>query len=254
MKLLSYNIFDGAANTFQKIIKVVQDAKPDYVTLNEANSFARDNKRLLKDFARICDFSYFDIALSGEFDYHVAVFSRYPLKNVVKLQPLARACLIAQVGTPLGEISIASLHLTPLTEDDRHPEIDLIVKAQEGSENRILMGDMNSLSPHDNYDSGMIYEFDEAQKRKFVRNSRLRFDAIKKIEGVGYFDASVLTKRNQEHTVPTLISPNMMIPSMRLDYIFVTKGLKSSIRDYSVIKNKLTDSASDHYPVLVNLK
>jgi endonuclease/exonuclease/phosphatase family metal-dependent hydrolase len=36
----------------------------------------------------------------------------------------------------------------------------------------------------------------------------------------------------------------------RSDYILATKALAASATSYSVIKNPITDMASDHYPVL----
>src|SRR3989338_2335619 len=97
MKLMTYNILDGASETLSEIIEIVKKESPDYLTLNEANTFARDDSKILKEFAISTGFKFFDIALSGKHDYHVAVFSKYPFKGVHKLQPLARACLIALI-------------------------------------------------------------------------------------------------------------------------------------------------------------
>lgn len=253
MKLMTYNIFDGAVQTLDKVREVVQQQSPDYLTINEANTFSDNNNKILKEFAKAINLPYFDIALSGEFNYHVAVFSKYPFKTVDKLQPLARACLITLINTPLGEVSIASLHLTPYSEDLRHPEIDTIITFQKQFPQRILMGDMNSLSASDNYDASMINQFNEAQLKKFTTNKQFRFDAIDKILSVGYYDVAVEQGKNKETTVPTPTNTDTTHASLRLDYIFVSKPLLPHVTDYTVVKNSLTDHASDHYPIIATL-
>lgn len=254
MKLMSYNILDGGLDRLPLIIDAIKKEAPDYLTINEANTFAKDDNKILKDLAQQIRLPYFDIALSGEYDYHVAAFSKYPFKKVIKLQPLMRACVVAVVETEIGVISIASLHLTPYSEDLRHPEIDLIIKSQQQYENRILMGDMNSLSKYDNYDPQMMQTFNEGQLKKFTTNGEFRFDAINKMLSVGYYDVAKELKKNNDTTVPTPANEDASHSSMRLDYIFVSKPLLSHIASYSVIKNGITNKASDHYPIVAEMK
>ncbi|MBI4599968.1 endonuclease/exonuclease/phosphatase family protein [Candidatus Uhrbacteria bacterium] len=253
MKLMTYNILNGGQQGIDAIIEVVRREAPDYLTLNEANTFAADDNRLLKEFAGRAGFPFFDIALSGEHDYHVAVFSTYPLRETHKLTPLMRACLIARIDTECGPISIASLHLTPFTEDMRDEEIDRIIKFQKSCPNRILMGDMNSLSRYDGYDPGMVEHFNDMQLKKFTTNGNLRFDAIDKIMSVGYHDTAVELGKNNEYTAPTAINEFAAHSNMRLDYIFLSESLTPYLKDYRVIKNELTENASDHYPVVAEL-
>lgn len=253
MKLMTYNILDGAVDTLSQVIEIVKSESPDYLTLNEANTFAKDDNKILKQFAQETNFPYFDIALSGQLDYHVAVFSKYPFKKVHKLQPLARACLIAFIDTGLGELSIASLHLTPFSEDLRDGEIDMIVNFQKEYANRVLTGDMNSLSKSDGYNENMIKDFNKTQLRKFTTDGKIRFDAIDKILSTGYFDSAVKLRKNKEYTVPTAANIDPAHSHMRLDYLFVSQPLLDHMDSYRVVKNKLTDKASDHYPIVVEL-
>jgi len=251
---MTYNILDGAVNTLPRIIEVIKKESPDYLTLNEANTFASDDNKILKEFAKEANFPYFDIALSGEYDYHVAVFSKYKFKSVNKLQPLARACSITLIASPFGELSIASLHLTPYSEDLRHPEIDLILDFQKQYPNKILMGDMNSLSKNDGYNKNIITDFNEVQVKKFTSDGKLRFDAIDKILITGYQDSAVLLGKNKDTTVPTSSNRDSAHAQMRLDYIFLSSSLSTHLSSYNVIKNELTNRSSDHYPVVVEIK
>jgi exodeoxyribonuclease III len=253
MKLMAYNIFNGAVNKLPQIIEIVNAESPDYLTLNEANTFANNGNEILKRFAQATNFSYFDLDLSGKRDYHVAIFSKYPLKTVQKLQPLDRACLVAVIDTEFGKLSIASLHLTPFTEDLRHDEINLVVDLQKQYPNKILLGDMNSLSRIDNYDENMIKEFNGIQLKKFTKEGNMRYDAIDKILSTGYYDVAVEVNKNEKYTVPTKSNLDAAHSQLRLDYIFVSKPLLDHLSFYDVIKNDLTDGASDHYPIVAEL-
>ncbi|MFC1687213.1 endonuclease/exonuclease/phosphatase family protein [Patescibacteria group bacterium] len=250
---MTYNILNGAVETLPQIIEVVKKESPDFLMLNEANTFAKNNNALLKEFAVKTGFPYFKISLSGEGDWHIAVFSKYPLKNIYMLKPLARACIIATIESIYGPISIASLHLTPYTEDLRQPEIESIIAYQKPFSHKILMGDMNSLSRNDGYKDNIIKDFDEIRIRKFTTNGKLRFDIIDKILKAGYHDTAQLLEKNIDTTVPTLSKVGTKHSPMRLDYIFLSKSLLPFLQSYKVIKNKITNLASDHYPVVVEL-
>lgn len=254
MKLMTYNILNGGEAGLDLVIDVVKKESPDFLTINEANTFSGQENKLLKEFADKTGFKYYELGLSGEYDYHVAVLSKYPLKQIQKLQPLMRACLISVIETELGEISVASLHLTPYTEDLRHPEIDLILNYQSKFENKILMGDMNSLSPNDDYSPEMVANFNDMQMKKFTTDGKLRFDAIGKILSKGYIDSAVKLGKNKEHTAPTAINEHSAHSDMRLDYVFVSESLVPYLQNYRVVKNELTERASDHYPVIVELQ
>lgn len=253
MKFLTYNILNGGKAGIQLIKAVIAKENPDYVTISEANTFAKSKSKLLKEIASDLKYPYYEVALSGEYNYHVAVLSRLKFKKVLQIKPLMRAGIITIVDSPIGELSIISTHLTPYTEDLRLPEVDLIVKTQKPYQNKILMGDMNSLSRYDGYKEEMIKSFNEMQLKKFTTAGRLRFDAVGKLELNGYNDTALLFKKNKEYTVPTSLNEYQAHSNMRLDYIFVSKSLIENVKDYSVVKNNLTDKASDHYPVVVVL-
>ncbi|MBU1967109.1 endonuclease/exonuclease/phosphatase family protein [Patescibacteria group bacterium] len=254
MKLMTYNILNGGEERLPLIKSIIKEVGPDYLTLNEANGFSDNNNKILNELAEDLKFEHYNIALSGEYDYHVAVFSRRKFTIVKKLQPLMRACLITSLKTKEGSLSVASLHLTPYTEDLRHPEIDLIIKNQKEYRNRILTGDMNSLSRYDGYQVEMVKDLNEMQLRKFTTDGKLRFDAIDKILSFGYHDVAVKLNKNSDYTAPTLINEHSAHSNMRLDYFFVSDSLAPKLASYSVVKNDKTEKASDHYPVVMAIE
>lgn len=62
MKLMTYNILDGAAAGLDQVIEVVVRESPDFLTLNEANTFSENNNQILKKFAAKTDFPYYELS------------------------------------------------------------------------------------------------------------------------------------------------------------------------------------------------
>jgi len=251
---MTYNILDGGGDRLELIAKVINDSAPDFITINEANGFDENGNKKLVDLSYATNMPYFHLALSGEYDYHVAILSKHPLKKVHELHPLMRAGIAAIIDSESGEIYITGTHLTPYSEELRVPEIELLISDQKDYPNRILMGDMNSLSQNDNYSSSIVQDFNEPQLKKFTKAGCLLFEIIEKIEASGYTDAAVELSLQSENTAPTLSNTDVTHAKTRLDYIFVSPSLKKRLVRYSVIKNELTEQASDHYPVLIELK
>lgn len=115
------------------------------------------------------------------------------------------------------------------------------------------MGDMNSLARSDGYDDSIISGFNEMQIKKFTENGKLCFDVTDLISENGFADPAVELKLNKVHTAPTSINEKSAHSDMRLDYIYVSQPLKPRILSYRVIKNEVTEAASDHYPVVLEL-
>jgi endonuclease/exonuclease/phosphatase family metal-dependent hydrolase len=57
-----------------------------------------------------------------------------------------------------------------------------------------------------------------------------------------------------ECTVPITHDGDLTYKNLRLDYIFLSKQLLLNFSSYRVIKNDLTKIASDHFPIIVELK
>lgn len=251
---MTYNIFDGGQDRLEIIIEAIKRESPDYLTISEASTFAQEDDKILKYFSERIGLPHYKLALSGEYDYHVAVFSRYSFKEIHTIHPLMRAGIVSLVETEIGALSIASLHLTPYSESLRLPEISHIIDSQKEYDNRILMGDMNSLAKYDNYDPEIIKNFNKIQLEKFTKNGEFAFEVIEKVLSHGYFDAARELKGNNTYTVPTPVNKDSAHADLRLDYIFVSKPLLPLLKKYEVVRNDLTDTASDHYPITISIE
>lgn len=254
MKLMTYNILGGWEDRIDLIIETVLDESPDYLVINEANSFVPDVSGHLERLAEATELSYAVAAPSGKDTFHVLLFSKKPFDYVQFLTPLVRAGAFAMVDTALGQLTIVGTHLTPFTEDERLAEIKSILKAVETHPNTIIMGDLNALSPHDDYSHLSWEEMNTIQREKFTTDQQLRFDTIRTIEEAGFVDSAVVRDSNHMPTSPTAITHDIAHANMRLDYVFVSRPLADTVVDYRVVKTENTEIASDHYPVVVELK
>jgi len=251
---MSYNIWNGAVDRLESIVSIVNTENPDILVVNEANGFEEDNNKILNQFAIETGFPFYHMELCGDGDsYHAAVFSKYPLKKIDTVHPLTRAGILAVIDTEFGELAVFGTHLSPESEEWRLKEAALIIKSLQQYPNRIVVGDLNSLSPQDNYPESLIEHFHPGQIRKFTVDGKVRFDVIKTFLNSGLNDPAVLSGRQADITAPTALNRHSEHSNMRLDYILLSDSLVKNDVIYRVIKNELTEHASDHFPVIVEI-
>jgi endonuclease/exonuclease/phosphatase family metal-dependent hydrolase len=121
----------------------------------------------------------------------------------------------------------------------------------------IFLGDFNALSKKDNYDIKDVAEgYRPFRGDKAEENAKesLQCLALQEVESNGLIDTYYATNKTQGYTYPTKgYWPSSDYKSMmRIDYIFCSKDIK--ILDSGIIKNKLVEEASDHYPIYAILE
>jgi len=251
MKIMTFNIWEGGidepGSRIDSIVDVIKEANPDFLALQEANNFDKDSNALLKKISSDIALPYYALSQgalqkSGK-RYHVVVLSRYPLREEHRFSDFLFHCaaLSVVIDSPLGEISICNLHLHAFSENIRLNELKVILKYQSQYKNHMLLGDFNSLSHKDEYDT----------KTLEVEN---RFD-VTDILNKSYTDvASHLALGNRStHPTPSNIDPTITKP-IRIDYIFLTPSLTAHIKNPTVIKTTISEKASDHYPITLTLE
>lgn len=254
MRIMTYNLLNGAEGQFDDVIKVINTQNPDFLTINEANGFDLENNKSLVSLSRQTSLPFFYLAKCGDGDgYHIAILSKHELLNVEEIDSFARAAIVSQLSIDGKMLTILSTHLSPYTEEKRMREADLIVRRLSKADDYILMGDLNSLSQYDNYDNSMAGGFNDMQTRKFTSDNKLLFEVMRLFEDSGLIDTAVIKSSNNVSTAPTSLNEFQAHSNMRLDYILVSPSLEDKVRSYSVIKNRLTSNASDHYPVVADL-
>ena len=70
------------------------------------------------------------------------------------------------------------------------------------------------------------------------------------LEAAGWIDLGHHFDSAKVPTVPTVAYRDTEFATMRCDYLLASQALATKARSYQVIRNHLTDTASDHYPVL----
>jgi endonuclease/exonuclease/phosphatase family metal-dependent hydrolase len=154
--------------------------------------------------------------------------------------------------------TIAVTHLSPLTEDKRLEDVKHLFRALNAKDNIILIGDMNSISASDiKNGSALLKKLRKFGITKFGTN-RFRTEVIQRILKSNLLDTVRFFSTVPGRSVPTKYCIKYKtdyghsVPA-RLDFIFVTKNLKTDIRDAHIIRTKETAGLSDHYPVTLKL-
>ncbi|MEI6732182.1 MAG: endonuclease/exonuclease/phosphatase family protein, partial [archaeon] len=121
----------------------------------------------------------------------------------------------------------------------------------------ILAGDFNSVSPEDEYDrerlirgfSSMTASYKMKENPLTIVDEILERKTVSAVLDAGLVDSYrfVHPRKDFVFTNPTGLFNRFSDTSMRLDYIFCSPDIK--VIDSGIIKNKLTDMASDHYPI-----
>lgn len=123
----------------------------------------------------------------------------------------------------------------------------------------LLLGDFNALSPEDKYKEEELFKLfylfskDKEAALNNVKGS-IQTLMIKEIIKHGLIDTFKEKNKCQVITLQTKkYSPfNDKSIGIRLDYIFCSKDF--NILESGIIQNKLTDIASDHYPIYAVLE
>lgn len=253
MKVIFLNILDGCKENdrFDRIIEFVKTQDPDILALSELNEWDASDR--LKIFQKRTGYQNI-IFCKANTGYNLGLFSkkRFSSYKIIK-QGLWHGLIIADIQFDRKKLVFAFTHLSPKDEDIRIKEIKKIVRMINKKDKIVFLGDMNSLSPKDGYnDKKLIKNFKYNDIKKFGTD-KLRKEVISKIERFGFVDAILKFSRKLEFSVPSPINTDKDHgEKLRLDYVFL-KNLSSELEDARIIRNKKTDTLSDHYPVMVRL-
>ena len=255
MKIMTNNILEGGVDNkgsrIEHIIDVIKEVNPDFVALQEANNFDKNDNELLKTVSSETNLPHYALSPGAPYQdqksYHVASLSRYPLReeHTFPESSFQSAALSVAIDSPLGEISLCNVHLHDSSEAERLKEISVITKYQSKHKNYIILGDLNAISRSDNHRN--------LSSEESARYDLTRFDVTDMLSR-RYVDVVSHLNVSENCTHPTVgVSHPISKSSIRIDYIFVTQSLVSNIRSGAIIKTKTSDVASDHYPVVVTL-
>jgi endonuclease/exonuclease/phosphatase family metal-dependent hydrolase len=272
IKLMQYNIRTGFRNTekpydfegnrMELVKEVVKKEKPDILVLNEAYFESKNRSGILMDYQKIFNFPFY---AHGNYKYGFspfwgnAILSKYPIIEIENKNKGFIGKLSVKIKIKNSLVNLDATHISPIGSrkdgclSSKGQEIGVKQVLKDKKKNYILAGDFNSLSPLDEYNENEMIE----SWSKIVKDSRkqikemLKRDAIKYVLSTGLVDSYKLKNKKFDFTIPTDFLSKDKSTGIRIDYLFCSLDLR--IIESGIIKNKLTEQASDHYPTYIVL-
>ncbi len=274
LKIVEYNILDGI-HTFdeppkfqkerlQQIKKVIKSLNPDILILTEACSAKANDHGIDVNYAKEFRFpySFHAYAVSGK-QHGNSLLSKYPIVGADNYSVYQRKFGRVEVKVGKKIVTFDIVHPHPsLTEIERMQFFKGVIRDMKKP--YILAGDFNTWSKEDiqGRDLNKIVEtlmgvpYHAVQDKKVVEEhirSRSTCLSIKYVKSKGLIDTyRAINKKGFRYTVPTDSCSMDKSAASRIDFIFCSKDFK--VLDADIIKNELTEKASDHYPVYAILE
>jgi exodeoxyribonuclease III len=258
MRLMTYNILRGgrdadSAARLERISTLIRRVAPDVLVLNECNDFERDGHRTLHQLER--ELGMRAVLAPASSGYHVALFLRGAqlLQTHLLDGELHHSAIGARLALGDVQLSIVAAHLCPFSGETRVAEAQLLTRFLADG-HALLLGDLNALSPHD---------APQLQPERWLPRRRVRHElpgsgglldtrAISVLEAAGMVDLARAAGASAP-TVQTPLCPGWQDYQLRIDYAFATLGAAERVQRVERIDGALADTASDHYPLLVEL-
>lgn len=262
MKIMTYNVYQGGGDRFPYIREAIANENPDILAIQEACQWKESGRfQEVADLLQIpSDQCFVSQSNSRSFSgriYNIAFYSRFSIKEKeIYANPESVWHSLPHIILNIPKtLHIIIGHFSPKSEDWRLNEINQInnLLTQYKSDSMMLLGDLNSLSPHDPYSDRLAADLKRHKISKF--GNPPRFEVISALENAGWKDALICNRGSDlklEITV-TEASDDRDHLDLRLDYVMVNETLISRIQNIKIINNEKTRRASDHFPVIVEL-
>lgn len=256
-KVLSYNVLEGFrkdSTLMRNFQEWVAKRNPGVVAFQEFNGIS---KAQLVEMAKAAGYPY--TVLQKRAGFPLAIMSKYRITDVVKvIDGMHHGMLYAKIA---GYHFIVT-HLHPKTYEERILEVDTLLKyinRVPKGEPLLLMGDFNNMSPLDKADynnEAKMKLVANSEKNnpeaKITKNGEIEYTAIQKLLDAGMIDTWRKFNTVYDKSAPTKLKKHQNYT--RIDYIFMNQALAPYAIDATIVKDQLTDTLSDHYPMLLILK
>ncbi len=264
--LLNYNVYEGFQKDSLQKVKFkdwVKQFNPDVVTFQELNGFTYTS---LEELGRSYGHPY--VVLQKDWGYPVGMTSKYPITDIEKRSD---DFTFGYIYARIMDYNIFLIHLNPFQYPKRYIQINSVLAQAARIPNKekiIILGDLNSLSPVDSSIYDVPDRLKNAAKFEKVRNGmyddnyilnngRFDYSVIGSLYNAGYYDAFQLKNKEFDHTYSTekySFREGAFGKKIRIDYIWLNKTLSKKCISLNIIKDEVTESLSDHYPLIIELK
>lgn len=252
MKVLSYNIRNGADDTYDTLVRFINAEKPDILCLQEVNGWHEGSPSRIERFAQATGLEHWQFGDSNT-DFKLVTFTRSPIiRGESVASGLWHSAVHIEVPYHHTTLNIWNVHLDPRAPGYRMSEVKRLLSLMEEPERVIIAGDLNSVSKADSYPSNLLNTLLARDIPKFGKK-KLSYGETDLLTRAGLVDTAVRRHHN-EATVPTASNhdENHSV-ALRLDYILASQDVDTTITQVAPIKNALTDVISDHYPVVATV-
>ncbi len=260
-KIMTYNILNGFCNDnppykidknrLRTLSSVIEKENPDVLILCEAFFWSFAKKDSLEDMKKIFSSLYnFYAPVDFNFRWAPIVLSKFPIdKFDTSFTRAGLNYLRTEIKINGKLITLDVFHPNPrISEIEKSRFLKPLLKS--ATKNYIIAGDLNSLSPQDEYDKkkltrGYVGFMNGRGKAKV--HDMLTCKTIEAILDENLIDTYKKINDRTDFTMPTDLRSKNKDSAVRLDYIFCSDSFE--VVDSGIIKNKSTEKASDHYPI-----
>jgi len=244
LRVLSYNIRYGGAGREAALLRVIESAAPDLVVFQEATKPGVIER--LAEGARMEHWG----AHPGR---SLGFMCRVPIAHAEWHRPRLSHHAFLEITPDAAGVTVVGVHLSAVhsawTERRRGLELRALLRTLRQRERgfHALVGDFNTLAPGEVLDLRKL----PPRLRPFVwlSGGRIRWRTIQAVLDAGYADAF----RHHHAAEPGYTFPTWD-PHLRLDYLFVPAADIGRVTSCSVVAHEQGQAASDHLPLLTELR
>jgi exodeoxyribonuclease-3 len=251
---MTWNIRNGGGDRLDGVAAVVSRERPDVLALQELRGFDADGGRRMRTFAETA--GMVPHLARSVFGQPVAVLVRPPLVGsgrVAVSWRLHHAAAAVTVATAVGPVTVVSTHLNPYRPRRRRREATWLAGRFAGHGRVLLAGDLNTLDPGTDHTATIEALAPAYRGRHVDPDGTVNTSAISAFARGGLVDVWPLVGSGDGRTAPTTGGGGREFSGMRLDYVLAGRALVAFARDAHVVRGGETESASDHYPLVVDL-
>ena len=253
MRILSYNILDGGGDRVDALAQVIESQQPDLVALVEA-----EDEGVVEALAARLGMDF--IHAPGN-THASALLSRFPIAETVNhalLHPTLEKSLLEATVTPPGgselTVGVVHLHARPYEADEvvREAELEVLLRVfsryREAGRPHLLCGDFNANAPYQRIDLERCKE--KTRLAWHANGGHLPRRVVQRILDSGYVDTLHALDRDAGETHCTFTTTE---PGQRVDYIFAHGLDRARLRRAWIVTDPPAATASDHFPVVLDL-
>jgi exodeoxyribonuclease III len=238
---MTWNILVGGRRRIGSILDVIRRERPDVLALQELKGWTAAKAHQVAG-----ELGMHAHLARSVFGQPVAVLAREELTRTRAITwRLHHAAAVATIG----DLTVVSTHLYPFSPERRRREATWLAACFARTHRKVLIaGDLNSLDPVTEH-TGALEGLDARYRRRHLaRDGSADTRAIQAMLDAGFVDIG----QGIGPTVPTSGVGGAEFAAFRLDYLMASPPLARLTRYVSVLRDEVTDHASDHYPVVAS--